>query len=196
MKIEFERKNIAILITLICIVAISFWFIFTSKSIKFAKYSSLSPDSYMMDLKVTQVNKSGQLENTFFATKALNYTQQNKTTFDAPFIIHNVPNAPPWHITAKHGQALENGNTIILTDHVKAQQLPGPNSHNITLTTSKLTYYPKKALAITHQPVVIEQPGSIIHSKGLRADLNKNVIKLISNVHGQYGKTSSTKLLP
>lgn len=196
MKIEFEKKNIAILIALTCIVAISFWFIFTSKSIKFIKSSSATPDSYMVDLKVTQINKTGQLENSLFAIKAFNYTQQNKSTFDDPFIIHYVPNAPPWHITAKHGQALENGDIIILTDHVKAQQLPGPNSHNATLTTSKLTYYPKKALAITHQPVVIEQPGSIIHSKGLRADLNKNVIKLMSDVHGQYGKTGSTKLLP
>ncbi|MGD9107564.1 MAG: LPS export ABC transporter periplasmic protein LptC [Gammaproteobacteria bacterium] len=196
MKIEIERKNIAVLIALTCIVAISVWFIYTSKSIKFVKDSSLTPDSYMIGIKVTQVNKTGQLENTFIATKALNYTQQSKTIFDAPFIIHNVPNAPPWHITAKHGQVLENGKTIILTDHVKAQQLPGPNSHNVTVTTNKLTYYPKKALAITHQPVTIEQPGSIIHSKGLRADLNKNVIKLISNVHGQYGKTGSTELLP
>lgn len=196
MRIEIERKNIAILIALICTAAISFWFIFTSKSIKFIKDSSLNPDSYMIDFKVTQTNKTGQLENIFFADKAFNYTQQSKTTFNAPFIIHYVPNAPPWHITAKHGLALDNGDTIILTDHVKAKQLPGPNSRNATLTTSKLTYYPKKALAITHQPVVIEQPGSIIHSKGLQADLNKNVIKLISNVHGQYGKTGSTKLLP
>jgi len=188
---RIEKKNAAILIALTCTVAFSFWFIFTSKSIKFIKISPLNPDSYAINFKITQINKAGQLENVLVATRAFNYNQQNKTNFDNPFIIHYAIDAPPWHITAKYGQAFNNGKIIILKNHVKAHQLPGPNSHNATITTSKLTYYPKKAFAITHQPVVIAQPGSIIHSKGLQIDLHKNVIKLMSDVHGQYGKENS-----
>jgi len=183
-----DKKKIILLSILIVAIAFSFWIIYTSRSIKPIKSQPHTPDAFMTNISAVKIDKFGKPINTFTATKVLNYKQNNKSNFDNPFIIHYVPNAPSWHISAKHGQSLDDNQTIILTVNVKVHQLPGPNSHNATLTTTKLTYYPKKALVITHQPVVITQPGSIVHAIGLTADLNKNVIKLISKVHGQYGK--------
>jgi lipopolysaccharide export system protein LptC len=183
-----NKKKIILLSILVIAIAFSFWIIHTSRSIKPAKSQPHTPDAFMENISAVQIDKFGKPINTFTATKVLNYKQENKSNFDNPFIVHYVPNAPPWHISAKYGQSLDNNQTIILTVNVKVHQLPGPNSHNTTLTTSKLTYYPKKAFVITHQPVTITQPGSIVHAIGLTADLNKSVIKLMSKVHGQYGK--------
>jgi LPS export ABC transporter protein LptC len=185
-----EKKNFTTIIIFICAIAFSFWFIAVSKSIINKKNSSQSYNIFIDSVKVTQLNKIGKSKDILTATKVFDYTQKNKTNFNNPFITHYVQNAPPWHITAKHGQSINNNTTIILQDHVKVHQLAGLNSHNLTLTTTKLTYYPKKSLIITHQPVIITQPGSIMHAHGMKMDLNKNVVTFISNVHGQYGKIS------
>lgn len=183
-----NKKKTLLISILAAAVAFSFWIIHTSRLIKPIKSQPHSPDSFMTNISALQIDKFGKPINTFTATKAFSYKQDNKSTFDNPFIVHYVTNAPPWHISAKYGQSIDNGRKIIFTKNVKVHQLPGFNSHNLTLITTKLIYYPKKALVITHQPVTITQPGSIVHAVGLTADLNKNVITLMSKMHGQYGK--------
>lgn len=191
---RIDKKKIILLSILVAAVAFSFWIIRTSRSIKPIKSQLHTPDSFMTNIAAVQIDKFGKPINTFAATKAFNYKQDDKNNFDNPFIVHYVPNAPPWHISAKYGQSINNGKKIIFTKNVKVHQLPGLNSHNLTLTTTKLTYYPKKAFAITYQPVTIIQPGSIVHAIGLTADLNKNVINLMSKAHGQYGKPANKKV--
>jgi lipopolysaccharide export system protein LptC len=182
------KKRVTILFTLLIILLFSAWLIITSHSIKTTGNKPQTPDAFMTEITAVQFNKLGKLNNTLTSPKLVHYQQEDTTLLDTPYIIHYVEDEPPWHISAKHGKAVDETTKIILWEKVKFHQPPGPNSHNTTLLTSKMTYYPKKSFAETDAPVTIIQPGTIVHSIGLQADLNKVEITLLSQVRGQYDK--------
>jgi LPS export ABC transporter protein LptC len=186
-----NKKRLTTFIFLLSIALLSTWFVLTTEVTTVKKSNPQNPDAFMLGVTATQMNKFGKPINIVTASKLVNFTQNNTTKFEDPFIIHYVDNAPPWHISAKYGQAMHGTEKIILTQQVKIRQLPGPNSHNVTFTTTQLTYHTKTSIAETDKPVTIIQPGSVVHAIGLKADLNKGYVNLLAKVKGQYDKNKA-----
>lgn len=145
------------------------------------------PDSFMKNVIALRMNMdTGLPQDELLTPSMIHYPQGDTTNLISPhFIIFNV-DSQPWHITSNLGQA-QNGVAVIqLWDHVKIHQDAGPQNQEIDITTSMLTIYPHEQYAITQEPVMLTQPGSIAHSIGVRADLKSGDIQLFSQARGQY----------
>jgi len=181
------KKRLYSIIFLSLAAILTVWFIFTTNNQYFGSNKPNTPDSYMTDVYAVTLNKDGKVASILVSPKVTDYEQDNNTDIQTPFVTINPQQEPPWHIHADHAKVLNGSSKILLWGNVNIQQLPGPNSHFLTLLTTELTLYPDKSFAETDQPVTIKQPDSIVHAVGMQADLNKGYIKLLSKTQGQYG---------
>src|SRR3989338_2861553 len=162
------------------------WLIFDAHQITTQANKPTNPDTFMTDIHAMQIDLLGKVHTTLSGPNATHYEQDDTTLFDNPYYITKSAQGPPWHILGDHGKAIGGMNTIILWGHVLIFQPPGKNSQNLTLTTSRLTYYHDRSFAETDQPVTLTQPGNLTHGVGLQADLKTGYIKLLSDSSGQY----------
>jgi lipopolysaccharide export system protein LptC len=190
-----EKRNLAISGFLLFLIALSTWLLFSSYQ-QSGTNKPQNPDSFMTNVHIIQMDKHGKPHYELITPKTVSYLLNDSSVLATPFIITYSQDEPPWHIKAKHGKTLHGFDKAFLWDNVSFHQLPGHGSHNATLKTSEMTFYPHKSFAETAKPVTIIQPGSIIHGIGMQADFNKNYLKLLSQTHGQYmteEKNSSKK---
>lgn len=180
------RQIIIRVIILLMIIALIWLFIRSSK-LTVHPNKPENPDAFMTNIHAMQIDKDGKLQNILDGTTATHYAKDNVTTFDNPRIVIHKEHQPPWYISADNGKALNGVTTIQLWGNVQIHQPPGVGSHDVTFLTTQLTYYPDQSFATTDEPVTIKRPGSIVHATGLRADLKKGYVKLMSKTDAQYG---------
>ncbi len=162
------------------------WLIFDAHQLKIQENKPNNPDTFMTDIHAIQIDQMGKVHTTLTGSTATHYEQDNTTLFEKPYYITKSKQGPPWHISGDHGKAINGMDSILLWDNVRIYQPAGLNSRNLTLTTSRLTYYPARSYAETDQPVTLKQPGNITQGIGLQADLKTGFIKLLSHSSGQY----------
>lgn len=185
------KKNFLSILCLTIAVALTAWFVLTTNTKHLGANQPNTPDSYMTDVYAVTLNKDGVIASVLISPKVTGYAENDKTNIQTPFVTIKPRQEPPWHIHADHAKVLDGNTKILLWGNVRISQLPGRNSHFLTLLTTELTLYPDKSFAETDQPVTIKQPGSIVHAIGMQADLNKGYIKLLSKTEGQYGSKPS-----
>lgn len=150
------------------------------------------PDAFASRVTHIATDKEGHISSTLESNRVIHFTNSQTTVFTAPKLtIISKNNKNPWIITAEKGKSYEKENRVVLQGHVKIHQDGTAKAPAITLHTSTLTVYTKKKIAQTQAPVTIERKGLVVHAKGLRGDLEKGTMELLSNVHGIYdGKTT------
>jgi len=183
-----KLRSLSLTAVLILALAGSWWLIdHSSESLEPQKSSqSNHPDSFMTNATYTKMNADGQLAAELFTPRAVHYPQNSTTHITTPKVIIYSQGLMPWHVSADYGKSIDGTKTILLWDHVKLHRDKGPHNQFMTMTTTKATLYPKRRLAITHQPVTIIQPGTVIKAVGLKANLNKGTIVLLSKAHAVY----------
>lgn len=150
-------------------------------------------NAYSKDATFVSFDKKGIMINNLQASKIRHYTQDNTTYFDNPKLLTYTNNRTPWHISALHAQSTKGSDTIYLSGKVKLHRPQHGSSPTMTITTSKLTYFSKKSIAVTKSPVTIVRPGSVTKGIGAHANLKKNVFTLLANMHGDYAPESKKK---
>lgn len=178
---------------LVVALAFSAWLIqeINSDATSTAHNLSDTPDSFMLKAIYTRTNEQGNLENQIYASKMTHYSQDDVSKFTDPQIIIFTQDRKPWNITAQQGVSLHGITQVTLQNNVKVHQSAGPNNQELTLTTSSLTIFPQQQTAQTDQPVKIIQPGTVINSVGLKADMKKGEVDLLSKARGVYETTTS-----
>lgn len=179
-------RILPLILFLISILLVIEWFEYMHSFIPLIPAPSHHPDSFMTGVSAVQYDKEGQLHYRFKAEKVSSYS--NPSTIKASKLFYTFQDKAkiPWTIQADEGVTHDDMNRIILQSHVLLQRLSTARSRHLTLTTSQLTLYPDQSLAETDKPVTIVQPNSKINSIGLRADLHKGTIQLLSTNQGEY----------
>ncbi|MGB6977377.1 MAG: LPS export ABC transporter periplasmic protein LptC [Gammaproteobacteria bacterium] len=144
------------------------------------------PDTFVVQATYLRLDPNGQLQSKFFIPKVVHYAKDNRSEFSSPHIVIYDQDKHPWVINAEHGQSQFGTQQIELWGNVKVQHFAVPQQPEVTLLTSRLKYFPEQQLAQTDQPVTIVQPGMVVHSLGLKADLKSASVLLISNVRARY----------
>ncbi len=90
---------------------------------------------------------------------------------------------PPWQITAREGITRDNGNRIELWGDVHIWQTDELGQRS-ELNTEYLVLEPEQQYAETDKPVIIVSPGNTTRAIGMKAFLQRDIIKLLSNVRG------------
>lgn len=188
MTINFSFKNFIILLSTLLVIALV-WLLVTTDFSLFHRAESDHYDIFMTNVHAIKLDKLGKMRDELFSPTMKHYQINDTTLAETPkFIFYG--NGAPWHITGDHGEMLNGNQKIILWDNVVIKQMPGPGSHDATLTTTKVYFYPNSSYAETDQPVILTQPGSVMHGVGMTADLKKGTMKILSKTEGIYGNVS------
>lgn len=190
------RFNYFILFFLGVVAALSTWLVIQTRlSLQSsATNSPNNPDQYMDGATFNRIDVNGKLQNQFTATHLVHYIKNNTTYFMQPSLMVFSTTAPPWHITADYGYAVQGDAVINIEHNVRIEQAATRTHVQSLITTSKLTIYPDKKLATTDQSVTGTQPGATVTAVGMRADMLHNTVDLLSQVHGFYAKVISSSL--
>lgn len=150
------------------------------------------PQSYIADVEMRQYNAKGALHykmNTPLIRRfQVNETPSEKdySLFATPvFTLVTNPQRPGWIITAQEGRLDNNDTWFTLTQEVLARQTSEKQGESI-ISTSDLRLNLQDQFAETGKAVTMRAAKSEITALGMRADMKRERIELLSNVKGTY----------
>lgn len=166
----------------------SVWFIYKSDhtATTIAHNSKTTPDAFMIGAEYASFDVNGQLRNSIIVPKMLHYPANNVSEFTDPSMVFYSNKAEPWHVSANSGQSQGGIEEIHLWDNVRIHQPAGPKNREVTINTNSLTIFPREESVITNAPITIKQPGAEVYAVGLRANLKKGEVQLLSGAKAVY----------
>lgn len=144
------------------------------------------PDAFIKQVTITRTNELGRIAYVFYSPSMFHFSQNDRTTFVQPHLTMNITNQQPWQAYANQGEALNGSASIELEGNVRLMQAASYQHPPTSITTTKITLYPKEQIATTDQFISAIQPNIMINSIGMRLNLPKHTINLLSQVHGYY----------
>ncbi|CEK11128.1 LPS export ABC transporter periplasmic protein LptC [Legionella hackeliae] len=150
------------------------------------KTLSQSADVIVTNLTVRRFDEEGKLINYLHTPQMQHIPADNTNLLKTPQIIITQPGQPAWQINSDHAKAIHGGEKITFIRNVIVHQNKGEHSQESTMKTEELTYFPKEKLATTDLAVSFEQPGSTVHSQGMKAYLADKRVQLLSRAHATY----------
>jgi LPS export ABC transporter protein LptC len=150
------------------------------------------PHTFITDVDVRHYDLTGQLHYQMktplirsFQTQA-RASAEDYSLFQTPvFTLINDPKKPGWMITAQEGRLDSNNEWFSLSQEVVARQSSEKHGE-ITITTSDLRLNTREQFAETSKAVTMRAAKSQITGVGMRADMERDHIQLLSNVKGNY----------
>lgn len=188
------RRNLLLTFLLLLSLGFSAWLIqqTTASQTIATNNQPDTPDSFMIEATYLRMDVNGNVDTKIYTPKLLHYRKNDASEFVHPeIVIFNKDNRMPWQVTAEQGKSEHGTTQIVLWDNVKIHQNAGPNNREITILTPALTVYPEPQTAETDKPVTITQPGTVIKSVGLRADMKKGQVQLLSQATGVYNASDA-----
>lgn len=139
-------------------------------------------DAAIFNLSVHQFDENGTLKNTLFTPEVIHFPQKKMHQLREPIITVHQDNQPDWQIRSQTAHALLGNKKITFLGDVLIQQ---PEKGN-QVHTESLTYYTEKRIATSSAMIEFKQPGTIVHSQGMRAYLDKKIIQLLGKPYATF----------
>ncbi len=140
-------------------------------------------DSFMKGATVVEYSPTGQVEQALSASRMEH--RQGSNYFTLPSLQRNVAGSGQMSINAQNGQMDDSQQRLDLHGAVKLYNKP-TTGETQQLSSERMTYYPQQNQAETSAPVAFLTPGHRITAVGLKADLAKGQIDLLSEVKGLH----------
>lgn len=162
------------------------------------------PFAIARQAKSKYFDKAGKLSYTFTADKLEHFrseSEQDDNDISDSYTLIEQPNIhmyredAPWVIEAQNGKILRHDDTILLENNVNIRS-QHTDKTVITLKTDELRIHPDAKLAETDSKVTIQSDSGIIRANGMKADLQKKKIRLISNVRGEHDPLKINRVNP
>lgn len=143
-------------------------------------------DTFVNRASYVSYNKLGQLNTSLTAAKAIHIKNEKTTYFSQPNMLTYTEDRVPWHIKANHAKSDDDMHQVFLSGHVIIHQLDQHNSPETTIKTTELTVFPQQSIAKSQAYAFIYREGSVMHGKGLFANLKTGKYELLSQSEGIY----------
>ncbi len=173
-------KQAAWLFCSLVALAFSSMYFASSKPVKRLDDSTLSKtaDILVSNLIIRRFDIAGNLIN-FIETPMMQHIPENNIhLLTSPKLTLAETNQPAWEISAKMAKGLNGGEQITFIQDVIIHQGKSKNGEESTIKTEILDYFPKTKIASTEAPVSFAQAGSIVHSHGMKANLEEKKVHL------------------
>ncbi|GMG86602.1 LPS export ABC transporter periplasmic protein LptC [Biformimicrobium ophioploci] len=156
------------------------------------KQQNQAADLVIRGAQTSHFDKNGLLAYQFNSDKLtyFQYTRRDRADLVNPEIIFFEESEPRWQVTARTGRATNNGSNVVFRGNVVIER-SGAGAES-KLSTSELQMKPHDKYAHTNKTVTISNLGSQITGKGMKADLNKNHLELLSEVESTYETRQGT----
>ena len=146
-----------------------------------------SPDYFVEDFTVTDMDIDGKLEQTLSAERMLHYPDDDSTELTRPHLVLYEEGAPPWKIKSETGWVSGDGQLVLLNGVVKIDRAAAPGIRPVHIATHNLRVRPKENYAETDEKVRVHSLGDVQTSTGMQAWLNEPIrLKFLSKVRGHY----------
>jgi len=146
-----------------------------------------TPDYYVEDFSVTNMDIDGKLEQTLSAERMLHYPDDDSTELTRPHLVIYEEGVPPWKIKSETGWVSGDGQLVLLNGAVKIDRIAAPGIRPVHITTRDLRVRPKENYAETDEKVKVRSLGDVQTSIGMQAWLDKPIrLKFLSKVRGHY----------
>ncbi|RYY76608.1 MAG: LPS export ABC transporter periplasmic protein LptC [Gammaproteobacteria bacterium] len=150
------------------------------------------PHTYLVNIEVQQFDEAGNLRYQMNSPLVRSF-QVNETPsaadyslFTTPvFVLSNNPQKPSWYVTAKEGQLDNKDEWLTLKNDVLARQTSEKQGET-TITTNELRLNTQQQFAETDKAVTMRAAKSEITAVGMRAEMKREHIQLLSHVKGTY----------
>lgn len=150
------------------------------------------PQIFVTDVEMEQFDDKGQLHYQLKTPLVRHFQLEEKaspkdyTLFETPvFVLTDDPAKPAWFVTAEEGRRDNKGEWFTLSRNVLARQ-NSPTQGELTFNTEELRLNAHEQYAETNKTVTMRGAGSQMTSQGMRADIKRDHIELVSQVKGTY----------
>ncbi|MBA2652759.1 MAG: LPS export ABC transporter periplasmic protein LptC [Tatlockia sp.] len=180
-------KQAAWLVSVLIALACSRFYFASLKPVERLNDSVLSKtaDMVVSNLVVRRFDEKGKLVNFLQAPEMQHVPDNNTFYFSSPRMSLNQTDQPAWEISSKKAKALNGGEKITFINDVVIHQDKNTKGQESTIKTELLHYFSKTRIAMTKAAVSFEQPGSIVHSKGMKAYLDEKRVQL-NHAHATF----------
>lgn len=152
------------------------------------------PYAVLHDARTSHFDDKGSLTYEFDAVTLKHFRADMQNSSEQDYMLITAPkltiygDSTPWHLTAKQGKVMAQGEKLTLWDDVKVWQSADMNNNNGTmeLTTQTIDIYPIQKRIATDAHVHIEGPNGTVDANGLEVDMVTQRIKLLANVRGKH----------
>jgi LPS export ABC transporter protein LptC len=145
----------------------------------------LSLAYYLDTAKLTGTGSDGETLYEVRTDRASHVVADDSIAMDEVAMVYTPDGPQAWNLTANTGRIPADASVIELSGNVKVQSGSG-NRAATTITTEQLSLNPATREARTNDEVIVDYDGRLVNATGLEADLKRNRLKLLSNVHGNF----------
>jgi lipopolysaccharide export system protein LptC len=142
------------------------------------------PSLYFKDAVLTQTRPDGTVRLKLSANRIEQHQDASNdilaSTVRVDYLSKDTP--VPWTLTAMQGFVRGNSSVVEFSGDVLMRREDQPGAFR----TEKLSLDVDHNLANTSSPVVVEYGPNQLHAVGLKADMNRGVVNLESNVNGRF----------
>lgn len=147
---------------------------------------SVAPDYYFDQFELIKMNDIGEPDFLLRAQHLTHYPDTDHSLLDYPHVDFFRANNAIWIVDAKKGNFYSDKNEVILIGQVVLQNVAAKGLVDSTLMTSKLLVRLNEDYAETDEAVTIKNKIGITKGVGMQVYINKEHIKLFSQVKGVY----------
>ncbi|WP_020409656.1 LPS export ABC transporter periplasmic protein LptC [Hahella ganghwensis] len=143
------------------------------------------PDAFVTGAEYRTFDQHGNLESVLHSERAKHFPQTNIGLLTNPKLQLYQEGKPSWNAQSLEGQFDVQKDYLVLMGNVR---ILGTDRRGETFSmfTEKLNYANKSGFIATDQPVKITSSSSELTAVGMKANIAKKKITLLSKVEGHY----------
>lgn len=148
--------------------------------------TNTEPDYYGESLEFRQYNSQGNLVQTLTASSSSHIPDNNQTQLNKP-VIHSSGSDNSWLMSSNSSTIYDQNEKVQLKGNVVLSFIDkAKDSATTTVKTDSLTYFPDDEIAETTADVAIHSESIETHSTGMRLDIERQRMELLSQVKTRY----------
>lgn len=141
---------------------------------------------YLSGARLTEYDEDGSVRLSLSAARASQAEPGGRVEFSTVAVKFSGGAGGPWSLDADRGWAWPDTERVELEGNVVMQSLRQPLARAATVRTPRLTLLVAERLATSDAPVSLDFGRHQLDAIGLRADLDRETLRLDSKVNGRF----------
>jgi lipopolysaccharide export system protein LptC len=144
------------------------------------------PDSIVENFLAVSTDVAGVPRYKLMAERLRHFSNNKLTLLDNPRLTHLHATEGEMRISSRSASVSPQGDRVVFSGEVSLLRPANNGKKELSMRTSHLEVLTEKSEVLTHEPVIIQQPGMQITANGLHLYADTRVLKLKGRVKAQY----------
>jgi lipopolysaccharide export system protein LptC len=144
------------------------------------------PDYYISGMKLSKLDKSGNLKYTFTNDWIVHYPDDDTTDVTNPTVVFLSPRKPTLTISSKMAHVTSEGEVVLMYDDVRIKRDATPLRAELLGYMPDLTINTEEEYAFTSSPVRFKQGATWLNGVGMHMDHKTETYQIKSKAVGEF----------